>query len=156
MRTWTALAVCGALCACACQGQLPDRPRIGVKIGPSFSSVDNDTRLFWNIGADVAIPFTVLGGAGRGDVDYFKGPESSQLRFGLSQTWSATAVEGGKPYGGAGIGFLFDNKRHETDRSVLSLKLFGGFEFGKDTFLEVGILQSSRTDGVFFDIGMRF
>lgn len=76
--------VSAVLAAAMTQGQL-SRPTIGLKIGPSFSTVDDETRTLFCIGGNVAIPGAgILMGSARGDVDYFTGSGTTAYRFGIS------------------------------------------------------------------------
>jgi hypothetical protein len=164
MRRVLSLFAAAAVAATACQAQLLKKPRIGVKLGISFSDTYNatgtDTNLdvWWTLGGDIEVPGAGLWNAkSRADVDLLYGPgHSSQFRVGISQVWYGLPGIEVTPYGGVSAGVLFEDKRFEADRSVLSLKAFGGMELGHNLFIEVAVLQSSRTDAVFLDVGMRF
>lgn len=151
------------LAAVSGSAQLLERPAIGLKAGFLFADTfdaagrNSDIQTYWAVGADVEVPVrSVLGGKPRADVDLGYGPGNSSLfRVGLSQVWSGPRMEM-QPYAGFGVGFLFEDKRNEGDRTVLSAKLFGGLEFGKNTFIEAAVFQSSKVDAVTFCIGARF
>ena len=151
------------LSAASTPAQLLERPAIGLKAGFLFADTfdatgrNTDIQTYWAVGADVEVPVrSLLGGKPRADLDLAYGPGSSSLfRVGLSQVWSGPRIDM-QPYAGFGVGFLFEDKRHEGDRTVLSAKLFGGLEFGKNTFVEAAMFQSSKVDAVAFSIGVRF
>jgi len=151
------------LVAATVTAQFRDRPTIGLKTGFLFADTFNvagthsDIQTYWAVGADVEVPVgSLLGGKPRADLDLAYGPGTSSLfRIGLSQVWTGPSMEM-VPYAGFGVGFLFEDKRYEEDRTVLSAKLFGGLEFGKNTFVEAAMFQSSKVDAVTFCIGVRF
>ena len=151
------------LAAIGAPAQLLERPTIGLKAGFLFADTfdaagrHSDIQTYWAVGADIGVQVQpVLGGKPRADVDLAYGPgDSSLFRVGLSQVWSGPAIQM-RPYAGFGVGFLFEDKRNEGDRTVLSAKLFGGLEFGKNTFVEAALFQSSKVDAVTFGIGVRF
>ncbi len=145
-------------------GQIIERPKIGVKLGIGFSDTkdvngtDKSTRFYFGAGVDVSLSaLPIWGGLPRIDGDLFYGPGSSSLfRVGLTEIWHSPSIVPSQPYFGLGAGFLFADKRGESDRRVLSVKLLGGVTIGKNLFVEAAILQSSRTDAVIFEVGQRF
>jgi hypothetical protein len=147
--------------------QLSIIPKIRVKGGlflPSNSSLKSATGSTWiKVGADVSLPIGIplLSGGSRIGIDYMWNGSSNIIPITLTSTIQPSLGLTSPVYVGAGIGLWTGHIKGSGTSSKFGIRLLGGIDLGKSTFIEVNYdiverIGGVRGDGYSVMIGMKF
>lgn len=149
------------------EAQLSIIPKVRVKAGVFFSentALKSLVGSTWiKVGADVALPIglPLLSGGTRVGIDYVWNGSSNIVPITLTSVIQPSLGLTSPVYVGGGIGLWTGHIKGSGTVSRFGIRLLGGVDIGKSTFIEVQYdivdrMGSVRPDGVSVLLGMKF
>ena len=159
--------LCVSCASRSADAQIPLIPKIRLKAGvfvPTNSSLKDLIGGTWfKVGADITLPLGIplLSGGTRLGVDYVANGSSNIIPITLTSIIQPSVGVSSPVYVGGGFGLWTGHIKGKGTSSQLGLRILGGFDLGKSTFIEaqydiVGKLGGVRADGFSVLMGLKF